>query len=207
MVCAGKPDSADDYFISVPRTAMDFVTLPGAKGKTFQKVQLKDANGNNTDFWLTDDGMLVNMSEDITFVSDAYLVSQTSKYDTYLLPNGATVVVDRVSKKLVRIIGRLHDEKSEDYSGGIYDLSNMKVETDSNGNLTITINENGNTFNQKITFRNGTAYMEIGQNGATTYIESSGLEEGLGWRLPNGIVVFYKQVFLDERTNTVVNES
>ena len=205
VVCAGKPDSADDYFISVPRTAMDFVTLPGAKGKTFQKVQLKDANGNNTDFWLTDDGMLVNMSEDITFVSDAYLVSQTSKYDTYLLPNGATVVVDRVSKKLVRIIGRLHDEKSEDYSGGIYDLSNMKVETDSNGNLTITINENGNTFNQKITFRNGTAYMEIGQNGATTYIESSGLEEGLGWRLPNGIVVFYKQVFLDERTNTVVN--
>ena len=108
------------------------------------------------------------MSEDITFVSDAYLVSQTSKYDTYLLPNGATVVVDRVSKKLIRIINRLHDEKSEDYSGGIYDLSNMKVETDSNGNLTITINESGNTFNQKITFRNGTAYMEIGQNGATT---------------------------------------
>lgn len=107
----------------------------GRKGaKPSMKVQLKDANGNNTDFWLTDDGMLVNMSEDITFVSDAYLVSQTSKYDTYLLPNGATVVVDRVSKKLVRIIGRLHDEKSEDYSGGIYDLSKMKVETDSNGN-------------------------------------------------------------------------
>lgn len=66
-------------------------------------------------------------------------------------------------------------------AAGIYDLSNMKVETDSNGNLIITINENGGTFNQKITFRNGTAYMEIGQNGATTYIESSGLEEGLGW--------------------------
>ena len=46
--------------------------------------------------------------------------------------------------------------------------------------------------------------MEIGVNGATTYIETSGFsEDGFGWNLPNGIKIYFKQVFIDEETSTV----
>ena len=203
VVCANMPETDDDYYISIPRGEMNYVTLP-AEGNTFKEVQIKDADGKETDFWITKDGMLVNKQDAITFVSDAYKVQQTDKYDTYLLPNGATVVVDKVTNKLVRVINRISDDATDDYSGGIFDFSNLSVTTDTDGNPVITITGSGAEFDQKITMKDGIAYMEIGVNGATTYIESSGMENGTGWLLPNGIIVFYKQVFLDERTNTVV---
>lgn len=205
VLCADKPVDEEDYYISIPRSQLNFVTLPGAKGETFQEVQLKDAKGNPTDFWLTSDGMLVNKAEDITFVSNAYRITRTETYDTYLLPNGSTVVVDRRTNRLVRIVNRLYDEEDESFGSGMFDLSRIETTTETDGTLSLIIRGTTAEFDQKIIFRNGTAYMEIGINGATTYIEGAGMKDGTGWRLPNGITIFYKQVFLDEKTNRVVN--
>ena len=52
-----------------------------------------------------------------------------------------------------------------------------------NGTPVITITGSGAEFDQKITFKNGIAYMQIGENGAVTYIESSGMAEGPALKL------------------------
>ena len=211
QICAGKPTADEDYEITIPRSQMDYVTLPGTKGQTLQRLrivktggtQINDADGNATDFWLTSDGMLMNVNSSIEFNGQSYLIEQAnSEYDTYLLPNGATVVVDK-NGKLIRVVNRISSDSREDYGSGIFELSNMDIQ-EKNGNITITITGSGAEYDQKITFKDGIAYMQIGQNGAVTYIEGDALENGTGWKLPNGIVIFYKQAFLNEKNNTVV---
>ena len=194
--CANKAEEAGEYVISVPRSAMEFLTAD-RQGTELTEIQIYTADGQPTDFWLTADGKLLNKNAEITFNADTYLVNENEDYDTYHLPNGTAVVVDKKTGRLAYITTEKDD---------VYDLSGYQI-TEVDGNVTITVvstNADASEWSQKITFKDGKAWMEIGVNGATTYIETSGFsEDGFGWNLPNGIKIYFKQVFIDEETSTV----
>ena len=194
--CANKSEEAGEYVISVPRSAMEFLTAD-RQGTELTEIQIYTADGQPTDFWLTADGKLLNKNAEITFNADTYLVNENEDYDTYHLPNGTAVVVDKKTGRLAYITTEKDD---------VYDLSGYQI-TEVDGNVTITVvstNADASEWSQKITFKDGKAWMEIGVNGATTYIETSGFsEDGFGWNLPNGVKIYFKQVFIDEETSTV----
>ena len=193
--CANRSDLAEEYVISIPRSAMEFLTADRS-GAELTEVQICDADGQPTSFWLTADGKLLNKDAEVTFNADTYLTGENENYDTYHLPNGTVVITDKTGK-----LAYITTEKGE-----AYDLSGYQI-TEVDGNVTITVvstNADASEWSQKITFKDGKARMEIGVNGATTYIETSGFsEDGFGWNLPNGVKIYFKQVFIDEETSTV----
>ncbi|NCB91906.1 MAG: hypothetical protein EOM40_04945, partial [Clostridia bacterium] len=193
---AGR-STGESYEITVPRSHMQFVSAVVSEELT--KVAITQ-NGVETQYWLNAEGMIYHKTEDFTFNARDYIVNEEGSMVTYLLPNGATVIVDKATGKLLKVVQLHYNDEDIDY-GGIYDFTNMEV-VDNNGKITITITGSGAEYDQKITFdENGVAYMAVGVNGVTTYIESG---SDLGWMLPNGIKIFYKQAFVDQITNEVV---
>ena len=202
-------DSVEDYFITEPRGNMEFVHVTAdAEGTVLTRVRLKDADGNDTDYYLSDTGLLMNVKDAILINAGSYLIEQDDKYDTYRLPGGQIVVVevDRVNNtsRLVRVLGEGADpdedeDGREDYGSEVFEFSNLEI-VEKDGVVTIHIKEkvnaDGTLSGKTVTFdENGNARIAIDVNGGTTFIMAN---EALdGWMLPNGVRIFYSQAFVD----------
>jgi len=170
-------------------------------------ITIKDSQGNDTTYKLRPNGMLV-INEAITIRGSHYYVADsetttgsgsTQTIAHYYLPGGDMVAVDRGTGKIVNVIA------FNGKNGKIYDLDAIEfVEV---GGLPIIrfIQEN---FNIIYTYEAATGKLKdvkieitnenLQNGGVTIYVETK--PGDLGWTLPDGTRVYYKNAFLKDGT-------
>ena len=186
--------------ITIPRNYMEFVlssdkatvvTLPG--GTVSPKPIPVATDGSNSGYFLTETGM-VTLPVATTFSAEQYYTAD-AQFKYYTLPNGAQVITT-LDGALVSLVLQNANASTSSYS-----FSDVNVARDAGGNIvSITFTGSGAAYDKLITFdASGKAMMQVGVNGTATYIESS----DFGWVLPNGIRIYYKQVFINSTGGVV----
>jgi hypothetical protein len=131
---------------------------------------------------------LVTLRQDATMGVDQFAAGGDDNVAYYRLPNDVVLTIDKSSGKILALALGGTGEASFDLTNATFVRNGMGAVT----GITITNPGDANAF---ITFTaDGRAQMAIGENGATFFVERSAND--LGWLLPNGVKVYYKQAFI-----------
>jgi hypothetical protein len=195
LMYQGYANLDDMINVSTPGKRDNLVLLPGAD----EELIIYDLQGNETVYKLRPNGML-KINEAITikgsnyYVGDSEITSgsgSTQVIAHYYLPGGDLVAVDRNTGRIVNVIA---------FNGKIYDLD--AIEFVDNGDQKI-IRFKQENFNVIYTYDTGGQLIDVKieineenleNGGVTIYVETEPSE--LGWTLPDGTRVYYKNAFL-----------
>ncbi|MCL2120894.1 MAG: S-layer homology domain-containing protein [Clostridiales bacterium] len=115
------------------------------------------------------------------------LETDDDAYSYYMLPNGVVLVADLDGNIL---------SVTAPGAEAAYHVDRISFERDAEGKLTAIVFTDTDTgaYALRISYdAQGKPVLAIGQNGATLYVEQ---DSALGWTLPNGVRIYYKNAFL-----------